>query len=184
MDVDGDMEQDHRDFKNDDLKSNLKKLNLSSARKKQIDDVDDEDEKVLETAKEKIEKVTSPLKLGMKKKLKDSPSRIFDKLDVFVFYNHQKYSYSFQLITEAILEFADNSNLKDFIKNIVDNLISVTNPNEHPHGIISDNKHRKNNINMMDISGGSIGSIRAGRNYDKSALFNDIFFLQSKLSFI
>ncbi len=179
MDVDGDID-DHRDSKIDNIKSRMKKVNLSSRINKQDADEDEEDEELLETAKDKIEKITSPLRLGIKKKLNDSPSRVFDKLEVFLFYNDHKYSYTFQLITDAILEFTDKSNLKHFIKNILENMTSAINSNEHNYGIISDKKYQKNNINMMDISGGSTRSERVRRSNDNTALFNDIFFLQSK----
>ena len=178
MDVDGDLE-DNPDTKIDNLKSRMKKVNISSRINKQDSDEDEEDEELLETAKDKIEKITSPLRLENKKKLKDSPSRVFDNLDVFLFYNDHKYSYTFQLITDAILEFTDKSNLKHFIKNILDNITSSINFNEHGYGIISDKKHHKNNINMMDISGGSTRSERGRRSFDMTPLFNDIFFLQS-----
>jgi hypothetical protein len=134
-------------------------------------DVDSEESKEdevrrVESSRERIEKLTSPLR--MKKKLADTPSRIFDELDVTHFYSHAKYSATFGLITDAIIELTDFENLTGYIANIVDNLIQSTGKLDLKQ-IASARK--------KEYTPSPIGKLTY---VDKYALFNDIFFLQSK----
>jgi hypothetical protein len=146
-----------------------KKLNLDNPE----DESDDEPEG---TAHDKIQKITSPMKLLQnKKKLTDSPSRVFDKLDIMTFYNHPKFSYTFSLITESIIEFTDNNDLLGFLLNIVENMKSVSS-SQPEMKFLSSEKKRKN-VNNIEFSSAN----STDGKIDQYALFNDIYFLQNCL---
>ena len=129
---------------------------LKNDNERDVEGIENEDKMI--SSREKLDMVSSPFK--MKKKLNDSPSRIFDKLDINSFYNHPKYSVTFQLITEAIVEMTEPANMTDFVKNIVENLLSA-----------SKTENRKRRSSLPQNSG----------THDINALFNDIFFLQSNI---
>jgi hypothetical protein len=141
---------------------------------------DTKEEEEVETAQERILKATSPLKTAEKKKLKDSPSRVFDNLDIILYYNHAKYSYAFQLITEAIIEFTDHSNLVEFIQNIVDNMILISDCSPelkfHPTMTQASEMKRK--------KGAYASSLTKSSMLDKFAFFNDVYFLQNTIRII
>ena len=122
------------------------------------------------TAKEKFSRATTPLK-PIGKKLKDSPSRIFDELDVISFYNHPKFSYVFPLIVEAMLEIIDKDDIIQFIKDIIDNLNNIINKT----GEIKQFSEKKVKKNSSFSSSGK-------ERFDKYALFNDIYFVQNVLN--
>jgi hypothetical protein len=161
------------------LKNLLFSLGVYKKKKGDLMDIDSEESKEdgvrrIESTREKIEKVdklTSPIRA--KKKLADSPSRIFDELDVIHYYNHAKYSATFGLITDAVLELTDFDNIIGYIANIVENLVQATGKNELM--LITSAKKK-------DATPPS--TIGKGNYIDKYALFNDIFFLQSKLYLI
>jgi hypothetical protein len=136
--------------------------------KMDVDSEESKEEEVrrIESSREKIEKLTSPIRI--KKKLADSPSRIFDELDVTHFYSHAKYSATFGLITDAIIELTDYENLTGYVANIIDNLIQST------------GKLDLKQITSARKKEYSPSPIGKGTYIDKYALFNDIFFLQSK----
>ena len=79
-----------------------------------------------QTIKDKIQNSRSPLK-HVSRKLKSAPSRIFDELEVLNFYNHPKYSYTYFLVTEAMINIIDKEDLIQYIKEIVANLNSLIN---------------------------------------------------------
>ena len=86
--------------------------------KKEKDDIEEEDSiNVNSTAKEKFKKINSPIH-NIGKKLKDSPSRIFDVLDVSTYYNHPVYSYVYSLITEHMIELIDKDVIIEYCRNI------------------------------------------------------------------
>lgn len=150
-------------------KSKIKEENSDSSEAEQDSD-DDRDE--YDTAHDKIIKSESPLKVN-KKKLVDAPSRVLDKLDIVSYYNHPKYSCTFQLITEAIIEFTDHTTLSDFYKNIIDNMILVSN-SQAEIKFLSSEKKKKHSGGFNSTEG----------KVDKYALFNDVYFLQNSLSYI
>ena len=130
-------------------------------------EIDDEKEKI-ESAHEKIEKATSPFK--KKKKLLDSPSRVFDDLDMMNNLFHPKFSYTYQLIIEAILDITDQSNINDFIFTITDNIILVVAESSQLKLYSSE---KKNNYKPYK-----------GDKVDKLGLFNDVYFLQGMIKII
>lgn len=158
------------DIDDDGQLSNMKKNTII---KNNIDDDDDEDEDELDiknrtsTAKENIQRTTTPMKPAGKK-LNDSPSRLFDELDVISNYNHPKYSYVFTLITEAMLEIIDKEDLIDYLKDIIENLSSIIT--------------RINEIKQFSTEKKRLSQFSSSRKdrLDKYALFNDVYFLQSK----
>jgi hypothetical protein len=153
--------------------SNSTSKNITEAVNKLKLDKDEEGELL---ASEKILKSNSPMKLLNKKKLSDSPSRVFDRLDIKNFYNHSKYSFTFQLITEAIIEFTDNPHILQYIKSIVENIISVTQSQTDKKLFSSDNK-------QINIFADSTNSNKSQSRTDKYEIFNDIYFLHHCLKF-
>lgn len=153
-----------------------KKLNLDNPE----EESDDEPEGNL-NCHDKIQKTTSPMKLNKgKRKLTDSPSRVFDKLDIMTFYNHPKFSFTFSLITESIIEFTDNSDLIGFLSNIVENMKSVSSSQPEMKFLSSEKKRGKKNMKEIEFS----SACSTDGKIDQYALFNDIYFLQNCLRFI
>jgi hypothetical protein len=87
-------------------------------------EMDEESINMNSTAKEKIEKINSPIQ-NIGKKLKDSPSRIFDELDVTSYYNHPVFSYVYPLITQHMIELIDKDVIIEYCRNIMYNLKST-----------------------------------------------------------
>ena len=129
----------------------------------------EKEECITESAKAKLDRVTSPLKPSGKK-LTDSPSRILDELDVLSYYNHPKYSYVFTLIAEAMLEIIDQADIVSFCRDIVDNLTNIIQKTGEIKQFTSEKKRRS-----------SFSSAQKEK-VDKYALFNDIYFLQNTLA--
>ena len=156
-------EEDKMEIDEDDIeKSKDKENKINEEEKSESNDLNI-------TTKEKISRATTPLKpLG--KKLKDSPSRIFDELDVISFYNHPKFSYVFPLIVEAMLEIIDKDDIIQFIKEIIENLTSIINK----IGEIKQFSEKKIKRNTTFSSNNK-------ERLDKYALFNDIYFVQNIL---
>lgn len=73
------------------------------------------------TAKEKLEYVTSPLKVKQVG-FTNLASRILDDLHVSEFYNHSKYSSCFELLVESIIDMSDLDSLKSNLNLIIENL--------------------------------------------------------------
>ena len=146
--------------------------------KKEKDDIEEEDSiNVNSTAKEKFKKINSPIH-NIGKKLKDSPSRIFDELDVSTYYNHPVYSYVYSLITEHMIELIDKDVIIEYCRNIMFNLKStVVDSNNELSKSTSLEKRRKSWNSQFTSSNikGSNGFI------DKFALFSDLFFYQNVL---
>ena len=97
--------------KNDEANKNQEKEN------KNKNNEEEESINMNTTAKEKIEKMNSPIQ-NIGKKLKDSPSRIFDELDVSSYYNHPVYSYVYPLITQHMIELVDKDVIIEYCRNI------------------------------------------------------------------
>ena len=123
------------------------------------------------TVHEKIIKTSSPLKI--KKKLFDSPFRLFDHLDASRYYNDPKLSYAFILITGQLIDLIDFENLVDYTKSIVENLISSV-MNIKNVNIFSPDKFKRKSFSSNKMSSAKKGT---------SELFSDVFFLQSKNKF-
>lgn len=160
-----DIDSEEENQKNSETKKKLFSDDSSDNEDKNEESSQDDKE---DTAKSKIEKATSPMK-PKGKKLTDSPSRIFDELDVITYYNHPKYSYVFTLITEAMLEIIDKDDIISFCRDIIDNFTSIINK-------VGEIKHfstEKKRSSQFSSSG--------KEKIDKYALFNDIYFLQSKI---
>ena len=121
---------------------------------------------IISSAKDKIEKATTPLKFKTKK-LNDSPSRIFDELDITTYYNHPKFSYVFNLIVENMFEIIEKEDLIKYCKEIIDNLKNIILDKKRPS---INSQYSTNSIN------------KEKEKYDKYALFNDIFFLQNVIT--
>lgn len=134
----------------------------------------EKEEYITESAKAKLDRVTSPLKpLG--KKLTDSPSRILDELDVLSYYNHPKYSYVFTLITEAMLEIIDQVDIVSFCRDIVDNITNIIQKTGEIKQFTSEKKHPQRRSSFSSSQKEKV---------DKYALFNDIYFLQNTLTIL
>lgn len=140
----------------------------NSAGKKQIpseNNNENEENKNAETLHEKIMAISSPLKT--KKKLQDSPFRLFDHLDARKYYNHPKLSYAFILITAQLIDLIEFDDLVNYAQSIVDNLIASSNCES---GIRAYSQQKRNKMCPSVYSSGKGGKIE---------LFNDVLFLQS-----
>ena len=144
--------------------------------KENKNNMDEESVNANATAKEKMEKLNSPLK-NIGKKLKDSPSRIFDELDVSTYYNHPVYSYVYPLITQHMIDLIDKDVIIEYCRNIMFNLKStVLNNNEI--GMNPSLEKRKKSWNSQFTS----SNIKGANGYiDKFSLFSDLFFYQNIL---
>ena len=134
--------------------------------------MDEESINMNSTSKEKIEKINSPIK-NIGKKLKDSPSRIFDELDVASYYNHPVFSYVYPLITQHMIELIDKDIIIEYCRNIMYNLKStVLNQNNEIGGTTSFEKRRKSWNSQFTSS-----NVKGANGYiDNFALFSDLFF--------
>jgi hypothetical protein len=151
---------------------------LDNKKEKKDDmDVDEDSINANSTAKEKIKKINSPIN-NIGKKLKDSPSRIFDELDVSTYYNHPVYSYVYSLITEHMIELIDKDVIIEYCRNIMFNLKStVLNGLNELSKSNSFEKIRKSWNSQFTSS-----NIKGANGYiDKFALFSDLFFYQNVL---
>ena len=141
-------------------------------------EMDEESNNNLLTSKEKIEKMNSPIQ-NIGKKLKDSPSRIFDELDVSSYYNHPVYSYVYPLITQHMIELIDKDVIIEYCRNIMYNLKStvLNQIQEMGNNTTSFEKRRKSWNSQFTSS-----NIKGANGYiDKFALFSDLFFYQNIL---
>ena len=156
--------------KNGDNNNNQEKENKNK-------EMDEESINMNSTAKEKIEKINSPIQ-NIGKKLKDSPSRIFDELDVASYYNHPVFSYVYPLITQHMIELIDKDVIIEYCRNIMYNLKStVLNQNNEIGGTTSFEKRRKSWNSQFTSS-----NVKGANGYiDKFALFSDLFFYQNIL---
>ena len=134
----------------------------------------EKEEYITESAKAKLDRVTSPLKPSGKK-LTDSPSRILDELDVLSYYNHPKYSYVFTLITEAMLEIIDQVDIVSFCRDIIDNLTNIIQKTGEIKQFTSEKKQFQRRSSFSSSQKEKV---------DKYALFNDIYFLQNTLTIL
>ena len=126
-------------------------------------DIDEENKpERVESVHDKLHRVTSPFKL--KKKLLDSPSRVFDDLDIMNNLFHPKYSYAYHLIIEAILDMTDQSNINDLIVTITENIILIV--------------AESSMIKMYSTEKRNSYKSYKGDKYDKLGIFNDVYFLQ------
>ena len=130
------------------------------------------------TSKEKIEKMNSPIN-NIGKKLKDSPSRIFDELDVSSYYNHPVFSYVYPLITQHMIELIDKDVIIEYCRNIMYNLKStvIDQIPELGNNTTSFEKRRQS-WNSQFTSSNIKG---ANGNINKFSLFSDLFFYQNVL---
>ena len=161
----------------DDSNTSKNEENENKKEKKDDMDVDEDSINANSTAKEKIKKINSPIH-NIGKKLKDSPSRIFDELDVSTYYNHPVYSYVYSLITEHMIELIDKDVIIEYCRNIMFNLKStVFNGLNELSKSNSFEKIRKSWNSQFTSS-----NIKGANGYiDKFALFSDLFFYQNVL---
>ena len=139
-------------------------------------DVDEDSINANSTAKEKIQKMNSPIQ-NIGKKLKDSPSRIFDELEVSTYYNHPIYSYVYSLITEHMIELIDKDVIIEYCRNIMFNLKSTIINSSNELSNTSLEKRRKSWNSQFTSS-----NIKGANGFiDKFALFSDLFFYQNVL---
>ena len=160
-----------------EIEEGQKNENGENKEKKEDMEVDEDSFNVNSTAKEKIEKINSPIQ-NIGKKLKDSPSRIFDELDITSYYNHPVYSYVYSLITEHMIELIDKDVIIEYCRNIMFNLKStISDSKAELTNTTSFEKRRKSWNNQFTSSNlkGANGFI------DKFALFSDLFFYQNIL---
>ena len=160
-----------------EVEENQKKEDGEKKEKKDDMEVDEDSFNANSTAKEKITKINSPIQ-NIGKKLKDSPSRIFDELDVSSYYNHPVYSYVYSLITEHMIELIDKDVIIEYCRNIMFNLKSTVSEDlTELTKTTSFEKRRKSWNNQFTSSNlkGANGFI------DKFALFSDLFFYQNIL---
>ncbi|MCQ2818450.1 MAG: hypothetical protein MJ252_14375 [archaeon] len=159
-----DLDEDQKDKPMTDSKADLDS--------NPVDDLMDEDAKNL-TAKDKINSSRSPFK-PIAKKLKSSPSRIFDELNLLKFYRNPKYSYVYTLITEAMLDIIDKDDVIEYCKDIIENISSIiTKVGEIK--VFSTEKKRKRS--MFSATGGK-------EKIDTFALFSDLYFIQNCLNIL
>jgi hypothetical protein len=170
--------------KDDDNKMDVEDSNTSKNeeidnKKEKKDDIEVDEDSINanSTAKDKIRRINSPIH-NIGKKLKDSPSRIFDELDVSTFYNHPVYSYVYSLITEHMIELIDKDVIIEYCRNIMFNLKStVLNGLNELSKTTSFEKKRKSWNSQFTSS-----NIKGANGYiDKFALFSDLFFYQNVL---
>ena len=159
--------------------SNTSKKEEGENKKEKNDDmeVDEDSINANSTVKEKIKKINSPIN-NIGKKLKDSPSRIFDELDVSTYYNHPVYSYVYSLITEHMIELIDKDVIIEYCRNIMFNLKStILNGLNDLSKSTSFEKRRKSWNSQFTSS-----NIKGANGFiDKFALFSDLFFYQNVL---
>ena len=130
------------------------------------------------TSKEKIEKMNSPIN-NIGKKLKDSPSRIFDELDVSSYYNHPVFSYVYPLITQHMIELIDKDVIIEYCRNIMYNLKStVINQLPELGNNTTSFEKRRQSWNSQFTSSNIKG---ANGDINKFSLFSDLFFYQNVL---
>ena len=130
------------------------------------------------TSKEKIEKMDSPIN-NIGKKLKDSPSRIFDELDVSSYYNHPVFSYVYPLITQHMIELIDKDVIIEYCRNIMYNLKStVINQLPELGNNTTSFEKRRQSWNSQFTSSNIKG---ANGDINKFSLFSDLFFYQNVL---
>ena len=150
--------------------------NVNKKEKNDEMDVDEDSINANSTAKEKIQKINSPIQ-NIGKKLKDSPSRIFDELDVSTYYNHPIYSYVYSLITEHMIELIDKDVIIEYCRNIMFNLKSTVNNSSNELSNTSFEKRKKSWNSQFTSS-----NIKGANGFiDKFALFSDLFFYQNIL---
>lgn len=137
-------------------KDKKKKININS------DKTESFEEKTIE---EKIEEVLSPKKIGEDDDcdMKLSPSRFFDALEIFEFINHPKYSYTFDLIAEALIYIVDENSLLRFLRQIIVNLT---------------NKRSKIDNMILQTQDEEIINNKSDDSKYEASFFNDLFFLQ------
>jgi len=151
--------------------------NIIKKEKKDEMDLDEDSFNANSTAKEKIKKINSPIH-NIGKKLKDSPSRIFDELDVSTYYNHPVYSYVYSLITEHMIELIDKDVIIEYCRNIMFNLKSTVNDALNDLSKSTSFEKRRKSWNSQFTS----SNIKGANGYiDKFALFSDLFFYQNVL---
>ena len=123
-----------------------------------------EDEDNLRTVDEKIKFSTSPLRLKAdKNNMKFSPAILFDKLNFINYYFNPKYSYVFQLVTDALIECSSYESLIELYEGIMNHLLTSS-----------------NSIPIIKIE--SRRKIIQNKNLENNnfSLFYEILFLQSK----
>ena len=151
--------------------------NINKKEKNDEMEVDEDSFNANSTAKEKIKKINSPIN-NIGKKLKDSPSRIFDELDVSTYYNHPVYSYVYSLITEQMIELIDKDVIIEYCRNIMFNLKSTVNNALNELSKSTSFEKRRKSWNSQFTS----SNIKGANGYiDKYALFSDLFFYQNIL---
>ena len=151
--------------------------NVNKKEKNEEMDVDEDSINANSTAKEKIKKINSPIQ-NIGKKLKDSPSRIFDELDVSTYYNHPIYSYVYSLITEHMIELIDKDIIIEYCRNIMFNLKSTVNNDLNELSKSTSFEKRRKSWNSQFTS----SNIKGANGFiDKFALFSDLFFYQNIL---
>ena len=162
-----------------DVEDSNTSKNEEGEKKEKNDDmeVDEDSINANSTVKEKIKKINSPIN-NIGKKLKDSPSRIFDELDVSTYYNHPVYSYVYSLITEHMIELIDKDVIIEYCRNIMFNLKStILNGFNDLSKSTSFEKRRKSWNSQFTSS-----NIKGANGFiDKFALFSDLFFYQNVL---
>jgi hypothetical protein len=80
-----------------------------------------------QTVDEKIDNALSPLKLKKRQKIQLSPAILFDKLNFINYYFNPKYSYVFQLVTEALIESSSLDSLTELFEGIVNHIMTASN---------------------------------------------------------
>ena len=125
------------------------------------DNSEDDDYKI-KTVDEKIKYSTSPFRVKEIKNMKYSPAILFEKLNFINYYFNPKYSYVFQLVTDALLECSSYESLIVLFEGIINHLL--TSSNSIP--IVKVKSKRK-----------IIDTYNDNNNF---SLFYEILFLQSK----
>ena len=111
--------------------------------------------------------------------MKDSPSRIFDELDVSSYYNHPVFSYVYPLITQHMIELIDKDVIIEYCRNIMYNLKStVINQLPELGNNTTSFEKRRQSWNSQFTSSNIKG---ANGNINKFSLFSDLFFYQNVL---
>lgn len=88
---------------------------------------DENSKKEFQTVDEIIDKATSPLRLKKKENIKLSPALLFENLNFINYYFNPKFSYVFQLVTDALIECSTYESLVELYEGIINHLMSSSN---------------------------------------------------------
>ena len=81
----------------------------------------------VQTIDEKIDDATSPLRKNTKTKINCSPALLFEKLNFIIYYFNPKFSFVFQLVTDALIECSSYNSLVELYEYIINHILTSSN---------------------------------------------------------